>query len=69
MVKFRKRLKGDKFMSNKVRFYTIAFENQEGVVLKDSVYDFLYKLNDTMNNNIEAVKKTCQENDKNIFNI
>lgn len=56
-------------MSNKVRFYTIAFENQEGVVLKDSVYDFLYKLNDTMNNNIEAVKKDVSGKMIRIFSI
>ena len=56
-------------MSNKVRFYTIACENQEGVVLKDSVYDFLYKLNDTMNNNIEAVKKDVSGKMIRIFSI
>lgn len=56
-------------MSNKVRFYTIAFENQEGIVLKDSVYDFLYNLNDIMNNNIEAVKKDVLGKMIRIFSI
>lgn len=44
-------------MSNKVRFYTIAFEDSKGKVFENSIPDFLYNLNDQLNNNIELIKK------------
>lgn len=51
-------------MSNKVKFYTIAFEDSKGKVLENSISDFLYKLNDQLNNNIELIKKELPNNKK-----
>ena len=51
-------------MSNKLKFYTIAFEDLKGKVLENSISDFLYKLNEQMNNNIELIKKELPDNKK-----
>lgn len=51
-------------MSNKVRFYTIAFEDSKGKVFENSIPDFLYNLNDQLNNNIELIKKELPDKKK-----
>lgn len=51
-------------MSNIVRFYIIAFEDFEGKVSSRSVSDFLYNLNDKLNNNIQDIKKTLPDQKK-----
>lgn len=48
-------------MSNRIRFYTIAYEDHFGNVFNEPVSKLLRQLNDMLDTNIDSVKKSLDE--------